>query len=47
MATIIPHVQTGLDVLGELGVVVDELVAGEVEGGEGGEPCEQGGGDVV
>ena len=47
MTTIVPHVQTGLDVLGELGVVVDELVAGEVESGEGGEPGQQVGGDVV
>ena len=33
--------------MGELGVVVDELVAGEVEGDEGGEPGDQVGGDVI
>ena len=43
----IPEVQPRLDALCEDWIVVDELVPGEVEGGEGGEPGDQLGGDVV
>ena len=47
MTTIIPHVQTGLDVLGKLGVVVDELVAGEVQSVEHREGGQQSGGNII
>ena len=44
---LLPHVQSSLDVGGKLWVVVDELVAGEVQSVEHREGGQQSGGNII
>ena len=47
MFLVLPHVQPSLDLGGKLWVIMDELIAGEVQGGELREGGQQCGGNII